>query len=72
MWNRLGTKIIPKLRQGTDLRVDVGFSVTSNAEFARSVENELLKVLKNLGLEGQIRIELKRTTVSGCMKYQGH
>ena len=66
------TKIIPKLRSGTDLRVDVDFLVTLNAEFARSMESELLKVLKDLGLEGQIRIELKRTTVSGCMKYLGH
>jgi len=26
-WNRLGTKIIPKLKSGFDLKIDVDFSV---------------------------------------------
>ena len=31
VWNRLGTKLISKLRSGTDLRVGVNFSVTFGA-----------------------------------------
>jgi hypothetical protein len=57
IWNRLGTKIIPKLRSGTDLRIDVGFSVTLNTESVRTIESDLRQILEDLGLEGKIRIE---------------
>jgi len=30
VWNRLGTKILPKLRSGSDLKVVIEFSVTVN------------------------------------------
>jgi len=57
IWNRLGTKIIPKLKSGSDLKIGVDFSVTVNAEAARSVETELRQVLEDLGLKGKIKIE---------------
>jgi hypothetical protein len=31
IWNRLGTKLLPKLKGGKELKVDVGFSVTVDA-----------------------------------------
>jgi hypothetical protein len=35
VWNRLGTKILPKLRSGSDLKIGLDFSVTVlAAEFA--------------------------------------
>ena len=57
IWNRLGTKIIPKLKSGSDLKIGVDFSVTINAESARSVESELRQILEDLGLKGKIQIE---------------
>jgi hypothetical protein len=57
IWNRLGTKIIPKLKSGTDLKIGVDFSVTLNAESVRSIESELRQVLEDLGLTGKIKIE---------------
>jgi hypothetical protein len=57
IWNRLGTKIIPKLKSGSDLKIGVDFSVTVNAESARSVESDLRQILEDLGLKGKIQIE---------------
>jgi hypothetical protein len=57
IWNRLGTKIIPKLKSGSDLKIGVDFSVTLNAESARNVESELRQILEDLGLKGKIQIE---------------
>jgi len=57
IWNRLGTKIIPKLKSGTDLKIGVDFSVTVGAESARSVESDLRQILEDLGLITRIKIE---------------
>jgi len=57
LWNRLGTKILPKLRSGTDLNVGVDFSVTVRAELAQSLEAELRQILDDLGLAGRFRID---------------
>jgi hypothetical protein len=57
IWNRLGTKIIPKLKSGPDLKIGVDFSVTVNAESAKSVESDLRQILEDLGLKGKINIE---------------
>ena len=57
IWNRLGTKIIPKLKSGSDLKIGVDFSVTVNAESVRSIESELRQIIEDLGLKGKIQIE---------------
>ena len=57
IWNRLGTKIIPKLKSGADLKIGVDFSVTLNAESARNIESDLRQILEDLGLVGKIKIE---------------
>lgn len=41
----------------SDRKIRVGFSVTLNAEFARSVESDLHQILEDLGLQGKIQIE---------------
>ena len=57
VWNRLGTKILPKLRSGADLKVGVEFSVTVNAASAGSLASELRQILQELGLAELVRIE---------------
>ena len=57
VWNRLGTKLISKLRSGTDLRVGVNFSVTFGAEAAKNVETEIRQILQDLGLDSAIKVE---------------
>jgi len=57
LWNRLGTKLLPKLRSGTELQVGVDFRVSIKADGARSMKAELSQALEDLGLSGQIVIE---------------
>jgi hypothetical protein len=57
VWNRLGTKVLPKLRSGADLKVGVDFSVTFSMDLARSIEADLHQILDDLGLADNVRIE---------------
>ena len=62
-WNRLGTKLLPKLRaSGQELALSLDVSLTVKAADLRHVENELRQALKDLGLEGMIRIEMNRSS----------
>jgi hypothetical protein len=57
IWNRLGTKLIPKLRSGSDLIAQVSFSVSVDGKTLTSFESDLRQVLDDLGLTDKIRIE---------------
>jgi hypothetical protein len=57
IWNRLGTKIIPKLKSGTDLKIGVDFSAVVDIGNARAIESDLRQVLQDLGLVDKVRIE---------------
>jgi hypothetical protein len=56
LWNRLGTKIIPKLKSGSDLSMGIDFCVTINAEVQSSFEAELRQILSDLGLQEKVTI----------------
>jgi hypothetical protein len=57
MWNWLGTKVLPKLRSGSDLRVGVDFSVTVSRDVAGSLTSDLRQILDDLGLADKVRID---------------
>ncbi len=57
VWNRLGTRILPKLRSGEDLSVGVEFSVSVDSGLAHGFQLELIQALDDLGLREQVRIE---------------
>jgi hypothetical protein len=57
IWNRLGTKLIPKLRSGSELTAQVNFSVTLDSKAVGNFESELRQILEDLGLADKIRIE---------------
>jgi hypothetical protein len=57
LWNRFGTKIIPKLRSGDELNVGLDLSVRVDAAAARNLEAELRQLLNDLGLDGRVRVE---------------
>jgi hypothetical protein len=57
IWNRLGTKILPKLRSGSELKIGIEFSVTLESVLARSFEADLKQIIDDLGLAGRVRIE---------------
>jgi hypothetical protein len=57
VWNRLGTRVLPKLRAGDALQVNVELAVTLSPALAQSMAAELHQVVQDLGLEGRLRIE---------------
>jgi len=57
IWNRLGTKILPKLRSGTDLKIGIDFSVTIDRQLERTFEADLKQILEDLGLSGRVQFE---------------
>ncbi len=57
VWNRLGTRILPKLRGVGNLRVVVSLETTVPAEQGGALASEVRQILHELGLEGYMRIE---------------
>ena len=57
VWNRLGTKLLPKLRSGSDLEVGVTFSVSVSSDVADGVIAELRQILEDLNLASSVTIE---------------
>lgn len=48
VWNRLGTKILPKLRAGSDLRIGLEFSVSVKTDSVATLAAELQQILVEL------------------------
>src|ERR1051326_6074134 len=57
VWNRLGTKVLPKLRSGDGFRVGINLSVSVEAILAENFEQEIRLILKEIGLDERVRIE---------------
>jgi hypothetical protein len=57
IWNRLGTKILPKLRSGDGLSVGIELSVNVDATRAAAMEAELRQILGELDLSDRVRLE---------------
>jgi hypothetical protein len=57
IWNRLGTKILPKLRSGADLKIGIEFSVTIDRQLEKTFEADLKQILEDLGLTGRIQLQ---------------
>jgi hypothetical protein len=61
VWNRLGTKILPKLRSSSEFRIGLEFQVTVPAGTASALAAELRQSLRELGLDEAIRVEEGRS-----------
>jgi len=57
VWNRIGVKIIPKLRAGSELKIEVDFSVSVPEASANSLATELRQALQELGLTEAVKVE---------------
>ncbi|MGH7101563.1 MAG: DUF499 domain-containing protein [Acetobacteraceae bacterium] len=57
LWNRLGTRILPKLRAGSDLRIGVSLALRVPADSAEALADDLRVVLDELGLPGAVTLE---------------
>ena len=59
IWNRLGTRLLPKLRSGHDLKVGVTFKLAADGEGANSLLADLRQILDDLQVSDRIRIEVE-------------
>lgn len=57
LWNRLGTKILPKLRSGKDLKLGINFCVTVDQNAAANLESEINQILDDLNLQGKVIVD---------------
>ena len=58
MWNRLGTKVLPKLKQASGLRVEVNITLELKGNEAALLKKELEQVLSEMGLAEKILIRI--------------
>jgi hypothetical protein len=56
-WNRFGTKVLPKLRGNSELKLGIDCSVSLNSAATMNFAVELRQLLSDLGLEGMVKIE---------------
>ena len=54
VWNRLGTRILPKLRSGENLNVGIEFSVSVDAGLSEGFQLDLQQALTDLGLQDDV------------------
>jgi hypothetical protein len=57
LWNRFGTKVLPKLRAGEKLSVGIDFYVTIKTDRSENLKSELQQIIDDLGLTDKIEIE---------------
>jgi hypothetical protein len=59
VWNRLGTKLIPKLKSGSDLQLLFTAKLTVDASTAASLKKELEQALADLGLSDRLDVDIE-------------
>lgn len=57
VWNRIGTKLIPKLRSANELTVSIDIAACFPSNLAGNFATELRRILDELGLGNSVRIE---------------
>jgi hypothetical protein len=57
LWNRLGTRVLPKLKTGKDLKIGIEISVTVETANANDLQVELKQILTDLGLQDSVGLE---------------
>lgn len=57
VWNRFGQRVIPKLRAGEGVTIEVRLSATFDGRAAADTRSELRQSLDDLGLEDAFKIE---------------
>ena len=57
LWNRLGTKLVPKLKGGSDVSLRIEFRTTVAADTATTLSCEIRQALQDLGLADKVRVD---------------
>ena len=56
LWNRLGTRLLPKLRSGDDLKVGIDLVVTVDGALAENLRSDLQQILDDLRIAHRVEI----------------
>ncbi len=56
LWNRLGTKLLPKLKSGSDVKVGIDLVVTADGAVAEALKADLRQILTDLGISDKVTI----------------
>jgi len=56
LWNRLGTKLLPKLKSGSDLKVGIDLVVTADGAAAEALKADLRQILTDLGINDKVTV----------------
>ncbi len=59
IWNRIGNKLIPKLRTGDSLNLTIGLTVEVGRDQSAQFVEELRQILSDLGLSDRVTVEAK-------------
>ena len=59
VWNRVGTRLLPKLRAGGDLKAGVTFELTANGPGADALLADLRQILDDLQLTERVQIDVE-------------
>ena len=59
VWNRLGTRLIPKLRSGLNLQLRIEATVDADASSVPNLKKELDQAMSDLGLSDRVDVDLK-------------
>jgi len=68
IWNRLGTKVLPKLRSGSDLKIGLTCIVTVEKQFSQNFESDLKQILEDLQLTDKIQNRMMSET-GNCHRF---
>jgi hypothetical protein len=59
VWNRLGTRVLPKLKSGKDLKIGIDFTVAVDSTNAQDLQAELKQILSDLGLQDSVDLSMR-------------
>ncbi len=57
LWNRLGTKLLPKMKSGQGLRVGIDLVVTADDSVAAALVNDVQQILIDFGISDKAGVE---------------
>ena len=55
-WNRIGLKIIPRIRSGNDLQINVAISFSVDKNLVQGLESELNQIIDDVGLSDGLKV----------------
>jgi hypothetical protein len=59
VWNRLGVRLIPKLKSGQNFSLSFDAAVQAQGDFGRHLAQEIRQILAELGLADSVSLDVE-------------